>query len=97
MIVCLPLLLQILYIVIIFSTVDEAILKLNLAFQSRRFPALPKSYDENLNILRTISALTVKQQAFFIIIKELSLKQIKPTFLEGGSQTLNKEFPNVCD
>ena len=36
-----------------------------------------------------LRAFKVKQEAFFIIFQGLSLKQIKPTFLEGESLDLN--------
>ena len=42
-----------------------------------------KCQDKNLNMART------KKKAIFIIFKGLSLKQIKSTFMEGDSSTLN--------
>ena len=42
-----------------------------------------KCQDKNLNMFRT------KKKAIFIIFKGLSLKQIKSTFMEGDSSTLN--------
>ena len=46
-------------------------------------------YDEKvLNILRTKKAFKMKQKAFFIIFKALSMKQIT-VFLKGESPTLN--------
>ena len=44
------------------------------------FSTWPKSQDKNLNILRTKWAFKMKQKAFFIIFKELSLKQINNVF-----------------
>ena len=41
-----------------------------------------------LNILRTKRAFKMKQKTFFIILKGVSLKQIKRIFLEGESPTL---------
>ena len=41
-----------------------------------------------LNILWTKIAFNMKQKAFFIIFKGLSLNQIKPAFLKGQSPTL---------
>ena len=38
----------------------------------------------------TKRAFKMKYKALFIIFKELLLKQIIPTFLEGGSPTLKK-------
>ena len=44
---------------------------------------------KNVNISRTKRAFNMKQKTFFIIFKELSLEEIKTTFLEGESATLN--------
>ena len=44
------------------------------------FSTWPKIQDKNLNILRTKKAFKVKQKAFFIMFKGLSLKQIKQFF-----------------
>ena len=41
-------------------------------------------------ILRTKRALKIKQKAFFIIFKGLSVKQIKQFFLEGENLTLKE-------
>ena len=38
----------------------------------------------------------MKQKAFFIIFKGVSLKQIKGIFLEGGSPALRVFDPNAC-
>ena len=46
------------------------------------FSKSPKIYDKHLNILKT-------ERAFFIIFKELSMKQITQTSLEGESPTLS--------
>ena len=54
------------------------------------FSTLLKMQGKNLNILRTKRAFKMKEKAFFIILKVLSLKQIKHTFLEGESPTLKR-------
>ena len=59
------------------------------------FSTWPKSQDKNVNILRTKRAFKIKQQAFFITFKKLSLKQIKQIFLEGESPTLNKPYLTI--
>ena len=56
------------------------------------FPTWPKSYDKNLNILRTERVFKIKQKAFFNIFKRLSIKQITQIFLEGENPTLNLNF-----
>ena len=56
---------------------DQKTLNLNLNFKVK-----------NLNFLRTKRTLKMKSKAVFIIFKGLSLKPMKPTFLEGGSQCL---------
>ena len=53
------------------------------------FPTWPKSRDKNLNILRTKWAFKMKKNAFFIIFKGLSVKQITQIVLEGESPTLS--------
>ena len=49
---------------------------------------MAKLQDKKLNILRTKRAFKMKQKAFLIIFKGLSLKQIKQFFLEGDTPTL---------
>ena len=51
-----------------------------------------KSQDKNVNILRTKRAVKMKERTLFLIFKGLSLKQIKPTSLEGESPTLRSMF-----
>ena len=46
--------------------------------------------DNNLNILRTKGAFKMKYKALFINFKEISLKQIRPTSLEGESLSLSQ-------
>ena len=48
-----------------------------------------KIQDKNLKILRTKTAIRMKQKAFFIIFKRLLLEQIKQFFFEGEDPTLN--------
>ena len=48
-------------------------LKLALSFLSSRFATWPKSQYKNVNILRKKGAFVVKQKAFFIIFKGLSV------------------------
>ena len=55
------------------------------------FPHDQKSQDKNLNILRTKRPFKMRL-AFFIIFKELPLKQIKQTYLDGESSALNVDF-----
>ena len=61
--------------------------KVNLTNQAI-FPTWPKSRDKSLNMLRTKRAFRMKLKTFFIIFKELSIKQITQIFLEGESPTL---------
>ena len=75
-IVWLPLLLQILdnmSITIVYQAVKSWNLKLTLSFLSSRFATRLNSQDKNLNIVRTKKAFEVKQKAFFIIFKGLSV------------------------
>ena len=52
-------------------------------------------YDQKvLNILRTKKAFKMKQKAFFIIFKALSMKQIT-VFLKGESPTLNNLWEKI--
>ena len=52
-----------------------------------------KCQDKNLDILRTKSYFKDKKaKAFFIIFKEVSLRQIIQTSLEGESTTLIKQI-----
>ena len=55
------------------------------------FPHDQKSQDKNLNILRMKRPFKMRL-AFFIIFKELPLKQIKQTYLDGESSALNVDF-----
>ena len=84
-------------IIIVYFPVCEVI-NFEIIFLSRAFLRGQKCKDKNLNIVRTKRAFKMKQKAFFITFKELSLKQIKPslnklkqikpTILEGESPTL---------
>ena len=49
---------------------------------------MTESYDKDLNILRAKRAIKMKEKAFFIIFKRLSINQITQTFLEGEGPTL---------
>ena len=64
------------------QAVTSSISKLTFIFLSNQevFSSCPKSQDKNLNILRIKRALKMKYKAFFIIAKELSLKQAKRNF-----------------
>ena len=55
------------------QVVTLQVLKLALSFWSICFYTWPKSQDKNLNILRTERAFEVKQKAFFVIFKGLSV------------------------
>ena len=51
---------------------------------------MTKSQDKRFSILRTKQAFKMKQKAFFIIYKELSLKRIKQIFFQSvGSNLIN--------
>ena len=63
--------------------------EINLIFPIIHFFISPNSQDKNLNILRTKIAFKMKQKAFFIILKRISLKQIKQIYSEGENPTLN--------
>ena len=56
------------------------ILKLTLFSNQAAFSIRPKSHDKNLNILGTKKAFKMKQKAFFIIFKGLSMKQFTQIF-----------------
>ena len=71
-------------IVIIWSPVyDVYILKSTLALWSNHFPTWPKMSGQKFKYVQN------EKKAIFIIFKRLSLKQIKSTFMEGDSSTLN--------
>ena len=84
-------------IIIVYFPVCEVI-NFEINFLSSPFLRCQKCKDKNLNIVRTKRAFKMKQKAFFITFKGLSLKQIKPslnelkqikpTILEGESPTL---------
>ena len=59
--------------------------EINFVFLIKPLFLHDQSQEKNLNIIRTEKAFEVKEKAFFIIIKGLSLKQIKNFF---GSLTL---------
>ena len=50
---------------------------------------MTKKVSTNLNIFRAKKDFNMKQKAFFITFECLSLKQIKPNFLEGESPNLS--------
>ena len=63
--------------------------EINLSFIIKLFSCMIKKVKEKfLNILRMKRAFNMKKKAFFIILKVLSLKQIKAAFLEGESSIL---------
>ena len=74
------------------------ILKLTLSsnqaifLNNANFLNFPKSYDKNLNILRTKSAFKIKQKTHFVVFKGLSMKQIISFWGEGKSPTLNEKL-----
>ena len=49
---------------------------------------MTKNSEKKLNILRMKRAFKMKQKAFFIIFKGLSLKEIKQSSLEGDGLIL---------
>ena len=51
---------------------------------------MTKSLDKNFGIFRTKRAFKLRQKAFFIIFKGISIKQIKQMFLEGETPTLGR-------
>ena len=59
--------------------------EINFVFLIKPLFLHDQSQEKNLNIIRTEKAFEVKEKTFFIIIKGLSLKQIKNFF---GSLTL---------
>ena len=59
--------------------------EINFVFLIKPLFLHDQSQEKNLNIIRTEKAFEVKEKPFFIIIKGLSLKQIKKFF---GSLTL---------
>ena len=58
------------------------------SYLSSRFSTYPKSYDKSANHWRTKRAFNMKDKAFLIIFKRLSLKQTKSSFLEDESLIL---------
>ena len=54
--------------------------EIDLIFLIKPLFLYDQSLEKNLNILRTKKAFKVKQKTFFIVIKGLSLKQIKIFF-----------------
>ena len=59
--------------------------EINFVFLIKPLFLHDQSQEKNLNIIRTEKAFEVKEKTFFIIIKGLSLKQIRNFF---GSLTL---------
>ena len=59
--------------------------EINFVFLIKPLFLHDQSQEKNLNIIRTEKTFEVKEKTFFIIIKGLSLKQIKNFF---GSLTL---------
>ena len=59
--------------------------EINFVFLIKPLFLHDQSQEKNLNIIRTEKAFEVKEKTFFIIMKGLSLKQIKNFF---GSLTL---------
>ena len=68
--------------------------EINLIFLIKQFYYMTKKSRQKLDILRTEELLRRNKKHFFIIIEELSLKQIKFFFLEGES-TILKFQPSV--
>ena len=89
-IVWLPLLCEILgnmCITIVFKPGCDIInFEVNLIFLIKPF------FLHDRKVLRTERPFKMKQKAFFIIFKGLSIKQITQFFLDGESQTLKQTF-----
>ena len=68
--------------------------EIKLIFLIKPFSYMTKNWRKNLDILRTKRALKMKQKAFFIIFKWLSVVQTKNIFLEAESPTLT-DFINI--
>ena len=62
--------------------------EINLGFFIKPFFYKTKKSWQSLNISRTKKNFNMKQKAFFIVFKVLSLKKIKTTFLECENPTL---------
>ena len=77
-------------------------MKLTYLINQVFFPAWIKIQGRDLNMLSTRKTFKVKQKAFFIIFKGLSLEQIKWIFLEGESPILvrcskfNTKSQDIC-
>ena len=67
-------------VIIVCPVCDVINFEINLSFFIKLFPTS--------NISRTKRVVNMKEKAFFIIFKGLSMKEIKKTFLEGESPTL---------
>ena len=63
-------------------------MKLTIPFWPSRFFYVTKKLKQKF--VRTKRAFNVKKKAFFIVFKDLSLKEIKQIFLEGKSPTLTQ-------
>ena len=70
-------------------------MKLTLAFLSSHFSKQPKSQVKNVIISREKKPFNMKQKAYFIVFKGLSLKQIKLTFLKGESPVLKHRLVSL--
>ena len=73
------------WIVIVYEPACDAI-----NFKIKVYFCMTKKSRQKLNSLRTKRAFKIKQKAFFITFKVLSLKLIKQFVLEGESPTLNE-------
>ena len=75
-------------VIICFPVID--VMNFEIILTSYQVVFLHDFLDNNLNILRTKGAFKMKYKALFINFKEISLKQIRPTSLEGESLSLSQ-------
>ena len=73
--------------IVCFPGCDVMNFEINLISLMYRFSTRLKSQDKNVNILRTKRAFKMKQKAFFLIFKGLSVAKNR---LRPESRTLNK-------
>ena len=75
--------------VICYPVCDVRTFEIKLSFLIKPFFYVTKTSGQNVNHLRTKRVLNMKWKVFFITFKGLLLEEIKLTFLEGVSLTLN--------
>ena len=66
--------------------------KLTWSFWSSHFSYMTKKSCQRLKYLENEKAFKLKEKTFFIIFKELPIKQITQIFLEGESPTWKREL-----